>query len=453
MASSLIDADPTNDTASDTTTVLELSTLTVTKDDGLASVVAGDGLGHAYTITVANSGPSDADSVVVDDVVPGAMTAAAPAADLGGDCTASLGNTIHCTLPASLAVGATWTITIPYTVGPAATPGIVTNGATAASAENPLGVTGSDVTEVIGSADLAVSVSDGLASVVAGDGLTHGYTITVSNGGPSDATSVSLTDSWPTGFAQGAITPSQGSCAPIGAGPDFGCALGTIAAGASATVSVAYTVPATTDSGVQTDTASVASSLIDADPTNDTASDTTTVLELSTLTVTKDDGLASVVAGDGLGHAYTITVANSGPSDADSVVVDDVVPGAMTAAAPAADLGGDCTASLGNTIHCTLPASLAVGATWTITIPYTVGPAATPGIVTNGATAASAENPLGVTGSDVTEVLPPRPGGGSAPDTDMFLPDGPLFPATVAFALMLALASITALFAVRRDRP
>jgi uncharacterized repeat protein (TIGR01451 family) len=279
VASSLVDADPTNDTASDTTTVVELSTLTVTKDDGLASVVAGDGLSHAYTVTISNAGPSDADSVVLDDVVPAAFTVGTPSADVGGDCTGSAGNTVGCTLPASLGVGATWTVTIPYTVGPAAAPGTVTNTATATSAENPLGVAGSDVTDVVGSVDLAVGVSDGLASVVAGDGLTHGYTITVSNGGPSDATLVGLTDSWPTGFVEGAISPSQGSCSPIGAGPDFSCALGTIAAGASATVSVAYTVPASLGSGVQTETVSVASSLVDADPTNDTASDTTTVVE------------------------------------------------------------------------------------------------------------------------------------------------------------------------------
>ena len=61
--------------------------------------------------------------------------------------------------------------------------------------------------------------------------MTHAYTITVSNGGLSDATLVSLSDSWPMGFVQGTISPSQGSCTPIGAGPDFSCALGTIPAG------------------------------------------------------------------------------------------------------------------------------------------------------------------------------------------------------------------------------
>src|SRR4029077_5109863 len=94
--------------------------------------------------------------------------------------------------------------------------------------------------------DLGVAVTDGLASVVAGDGLSHAYTITVSNAGPSDATSVGLAVVWPTGFSQGALSPSQGSCAPVGAGPDLSCALGTIPAGGSATVGLDYTVSAST---------------------------------------------------------------------------------------------------------------------------------------------------------------------------------------------------------------
>ncbi len=155
-------------------------------------------------------------------------------------------------------------------------------------------------------ADLGVTVSDGLTSVLAGDGLSHQYTITITNGGPSDATAVVLTDAWPSGFVQGTLSPSQGSCAPIGAGPDFGCALGTIPAGASATVTVGYSVPATTPGGTQTATVSIASAVSDPDPTDDSASDSTDVVEAATLVVTKSDGVTSVTAGS-TGLAYTIT--------------------------------------------------------------------------------------------------------------------------------------------------
>ena len=123
-----------------------------------------------------------------------------------------------------------------------------------------------------GTADLAVSVDDGQASVVAGTG-GYTYTITVTNGGPSDATAVTLDVAWPAGFSEGALSPSQGTCAPLGAGPDFSCALGTVAVGATATVTVPYTVPAATPPGPQVDTATVASATSDPDDTNDTATD------------------------------------------------------------------------------------------------------------------------------------------------------------------------------------
>jgi hypothetical protein len=127
-------------------------------------------------------------------------------------------------------------------------------------------------------ADLAVDVSDGLASVIAGT-AGHAQLVTVTNNGPSDATAVSLTVTWPTGFSQGTVSPSQGTCAPIGPGPDVSCSLGTIAAGGSATVSIAYDVPASTPGGIQTTTVSVASAVVDPSPADNTAADATTVVE------------------------------------------------------------------------------------------------------------------------------------------------------------------------------
>ena len=119
--------------------------------------------------------------------------------------------------------------------------------------------------------------------------------------------------------------------------------------------------------------------------------------------MTKDDGQASVLAGTA-GHAWLITVTNSGPSDADSVRLDDAVPAALSAGSPSADRGADCSASAGNTIACSLPASLAPGATWTISVPYAVGSGVPAQTVTNTAVATSAENPAGVSATDQTDV-------------------------------------------------
>src|SRR5207253_7692521 len=132
------------------------------------------------------------DGVVLDDMLPAAFSAGSPAADLSADCSGSSGNTIHCSLPASLGVGASWTLSLPYAVASDVAAGDVTNTASVVSDENPLGLSASDTTTVLTSANLGLSVDDGLASVIAGTG-GHAYTLTVTNAGPSDAGGVSLT--------------------------------------------------------------------------------------------------------------------------------------------------------------------------------------------------------------------------------------------------------------------
>src|SRR4029079_7762549 len=206
------------------------------------------------------------------------------------------------------------TITATYSV-PSSTTGSQTNTASVSSAvgdPDPADNTASDTDTVITSADLSVTKTDGVSSVTAGQAGLGTYTITVTNGGPSDATLVSLTDSWPAGFTQGVVTPSQGTCQN---GPSFDCDLGTIAAGASVTITATYSVPSST-TGSQTNTASVSSAVGDPDPADNSASDTDTVITSADLSVTKTDGGSGVTAGQaGLG-TYTITVTNGCPSDA-----------------------------------------------------------------------------------------------------------------------------------------
>jgi uncharacterized repeat protein (TIGR01451 family) len=127
-------------------------------------------------------------------------------------------------------------------------------------------------------ADLSLDITDGQASVTAGDGLTYGYTITIANAGPSDATGVTVQVIWPAGFVMGALGVSQGTCALVGAGPDLTCDLGTLVAAGQATITLGYTVPLTTPAGVQTATAAVTSISADPDAFDASDSDDTTVI-------------------------------------------------------------------------------------------------------------------------------------------------------------------------------
>lgn len=85
------------------------------------------------------------------------------------------------------------------------------------------------------SADLAVTKTAAPNPVQAGSNLT--YTIAVKNNGPDAAGSASVSDTLPTGVTLvGVPTTTQGTCQPGTQGVQ--CALGTIASGATATVTI-----------------------------------------------------------------------------------------------------------------------------------------------------------------------------------------------------------------------
>lgn len=125
-------------------------------------------------------------------------------------------------------------------------------------------------------ADLAVTKTDGVDTVTAGDGIVRTYTITVTNSGPDDAQNVSLSDTWPAGFTQGTVTNDHGIVTP-GADGNFTATLGNLAVGASKSITVTYTVPASTIDD-QTNTVRVSTSTKELNLANNVASDTDHVL-------------------------------------------------------------------------------------------------------------------------------------------------------------------------------
>jgi hypothetical protein len=98
--------------------------------------------------------------------------------------------------------------------------------------------------------DVSLTVTDAPDPVVQGSQLT--YTATVANAGPAPAENVSLAIEVPrlvAAVAGGAVatgaTAGQGTCTvPSGGTGDVGCSLGTLAAGASTTVTVTFAVDA-----------------------------------------------------------------------------------------------------------------------------------------------------------------------------------------------------------------
>jgi uncharacterized repeat protein (TIGR01451 family) len=311
----------------------------------------------------------------------------------GPDFTCSFG---------TITSGATVTITVTYTVPSGTTASPQVNSATATSSTTEVNATNNTATDsdtVITKADLQVSKSDGVTSVIAGDGVVHTYTISVYNAGPSDAQAVSLSDTWPAGFSRGTLPVG---CANVGAGPDFTCSFGTITSGATVTITVTYTVPSTTDSGDQANTVTATSSTFDPITPN-TATDHTTVTESVVLHLTKTFTEHNVTAGTS-GHTFTIAVSNSGPSDADHVRVTDTVNARLVVTGISAP-GFDCSASSGQTVDCSLLHLDSTDGTLTITVTYTASSGAEVPGVSNTASVTSDEVTTAVTGTDTANVI------------------------------------------------
>ncbi len=136
-------------------------------------------------------------------------------------------------------------------------------------------------------ADLSVTKDDGVSEVIAGDGNTYAYTITIKNNGPSDASNVKVSDIWPAGFTRGTVITSSGTCDTATSSTSFTCDLGNIAKDGTATVAVKYTVSSDTLPGNYTNRAEVSSTTKDPNPNNNVAEDKNIVYIRLTLVRTR----------------------------------------------------------------------------------------------------------------------------------------------------------------------
>src|SRR5262249_29834858 len=195
--------------------------------------------------------------------------------------------------------------------------GAANNGGTITNTANGAGQQGdprvgnkpaSAATTVNGSADLSITKT---APATVGAGQQFTYTLSVHNGGPSDATGVSVTDPLPTG-----VTFVSASTGCTNASGTVTCTVGALANGANATATIVVTAP--NNATPLTNTATVAGSPTDPNTANNTASATTTVTASADLSITKTAPTSVTV---GQQFTYTLSVHNGGPSDATGVNV------------------------------------------------------------------------------------------------------------------------------------
>ncbi|MBC9910439.1 gliding motility-associated C-terminal domain-containing protein [Chitinophaga varians] len=403
---------PSRNTATDTDDADPRYNITVSKS-GPAQAVAGDSI--TYQLQLTNSGPSDLSNATVADVLPTAIQNASWTVAVQGNATASqTSGTGNVNFSASIPAGNgnSILVTIKGLIN-SATTGSFSNTATVTpSGKTP--VSSNTVNTVINNQTGLTLSKAGPASgtVVAGNSIS--YLIRLTNAGPSDASGIVLQDLVPANI-QNVIwnvttlgTASMASGAPVSGNGNTVQTTVNVPAGAGNIVQVQVSgvvKAAATDTLVNTATATLAG--ID----TARATNKTIVLTQPGLQIQKS-GPATVNAGTAI--VYTITVGNTGPSDAMNATITDLVgPNSIRNISWTATTSGSAVVNSGATgtgNNVSVNANIPAGANneVTITITGTVLSSATGNIVNTATVGVPGQQP--VNSNDVVTTIGQQPG-------------------------------------------
>ena len=398
-------------TASDPTTIIQAADLTISKSHS-GDFKQGDSA-DTYTLTVSNvgSGPTAGTVTVIDQLPDGLAPTAADSGTINDWTVTTDGQTITATRGDVLAGGNSYPV-LTLTVSVSATaPTSVTNTATVGGGGelNTANDSASDPTTIIQLPDLNIALSH-VGTFLPGD-RNDTYTILISNVGaaPTDGSTVTVTDTLPTGLSPTAAdngtingwTVSFSGQLVTATRSDVLNNGGSYPA-LTVTVSVAENIApvvvnmATVAGGGEINTA------------NDTASDPTATMPVADLTITKSH-TGNFRQGDAA-DVYTLTVSNIGSAPTSGMVtVTDTLPsGLVPTAADSGTINGWTVTTTGQTITATRSDVLADGSSYPVlTVTVSVATNA-PVSVTNTATVAGGGevNTNNDTASDPTIISP-----------------------------------------------
>ncbi|MCB0050134.1 MAG: DUF11 domain-containing protein, partial [Caldilinea sp.] len=217
--------------------------LDLTKNAEPAVVAQGDFI--TYTVSVTNSGTAVAENVVLRDFLPVGLLPWSIDVSQG---TCETEPSLYCNV-GNLAASATAVMTVVAQVGGAVSTDLVNVAYASYQELNGLTIntqvtarTQYSAASPPGSTDMMIAKIGEPVSLQAGETIT--YTIVVTNGGPTDATDVSVVDALPYSFTLGSATPTQGSCDTSSITHPVVCAMGSLAAGGVATITLVATADA-----------------------------------------------------------------------------------------------------------------------------------------------------------------------------------------------------------------
>jgi uncharacterized repeat protein (TIGR01451 family) len=338
--------------------------MTITKSHA-GSFVRGTAV--TYQVVISNVGTFGASSglVTMNDTLPVGVVPAS-ASGTGWACTVAQ-QTVSCIRADALPAGSAYpAITINATVSQTA-PGIVANTATVSGGGevNFANDSFTDPAFVSSSSDLVMANAGAPNPVAAGANIT--YTQTVTNNGPSDATSVTFSETIPANTTLQSTTPPAGwVCSIPGPTGTLVCSIADLPAATAAIFTVVVQVnPGTPNGTVISDTARVSSAIADPNAVNNSATVNTIVgvTAQADLSVSNTASPNPVTPGSNITYAQVVT--NTGSAAATTATYSDVVPVNTTFQSFVSPAGWTCvTPAVGGTgtVSCTNP-SVAAGST------------------------------------------------------------------------------------------
>lgn len=366
---------------------------TITKTASVSSVVAGATM--SFTITINNLMTSSITVSQIQDTLPAgfAYSTGTTSGDFGTSNPSASGQTLTWTFgtPVSIAAGISKSLT--FNVTAPATSGNYSNTATATTSFGTL--TSAPVSVAVDAARISLSKTPNVYTVNPGGTVT--YTLAYSNDSTVSVTNAYITDDVPTGTT---FSSCSGGCTnPSGTVRRWD--LGTLAAGATGSVTLTVTVNSNYSTSSLTNSATLSVTAPDNSTVTKTATSTIAVnVPIPAFTLTKTAGAVQIAPAGSV--TWTITYNNYGTGAASGVTITDTLPAGFTYSS---NTGGGTNSS--GTVTWNI-GSVAAGASSSVTVTATAAasPFTYPNPATNSttitwtgnATGVTATNDVGVTG-------------------------------------------------------